>query len=488
VQKQTVDSPSITLRYRPQGSTIAEFHKRKNFVKGIIGPLGSAKTIGAINHILNAMHTQVPDADNVRRSRWCVARNSFPDLNSSTIPDFREISDRLPFGRFSMGSPAKWVVRYPRKDGTIVRGEVLFRSFDGIQDVRKARGMQLTGVWVDELGEFNKANFDMLIGRVKRYPPKGQVPDANFEVLFTSNAVPRDHWLAEMARNNPEGWWIGIQPPAVMKKGNRWVVNPGAENLQNLHETYYQDQIAGKKESWIRQNLANEFVYHGDGRPVHPDFNEQLHTADLMAVPGIPLYLGMDWGRTPACVILQRQVNGQWFVLDEVCLKNAGADKLGGAVKRLLNMDYSGYIISEATGDPSGDYGTQGSDDTPIEFFSINSEVEAFPAHTNDPAIRFATLDNLLTTLIEGQPALIVNKKCVNLISGLAGEYQFKRIQVAGEERFHDKPNKDPTSHICEALHYALMGAGESEVLFDSGYGDMMDSYGSEQLNDAVYE
>lgn len=376
-----------------------------------------------------------------------------------------------------------------REDGTMVKATVLFRSFDGEQDVKKARGMQLSGVWVDELGEFNKANFDMLIGRVKRYPAKVDVPKANFSVLASSNAVARDHWLAEAAMDHlPYNWWIGIQPAGVLRVGNRWVENPDAENRQNLPKDYYLDQCGGKKESWIRQNLANEFVHHSDGRAIHPDFNEQYHVDDLIPLQGQPLTLGIDWGRTPACAIMQRQPNGQWYVLEEVCLTNAGADKLGRTVRRALNARYSGYTVSQATGDPSGSSMSQTRDETPFDLFDLESGLQAFPAHTNDPEIRFATLDSLLTTIIEGQPAIVIDRSCSLLIAGLAGNYCYRRVQVTGQERFHDQPDKTKESHICEALHYGLMGAGESDVLFNQEYESIMDDMHDLVVPDSIYE
>ena len=448
-----------------------DFHTTNAFVRIVIGPLGSSKTFGAINEMLRQIHNQTPDRNNVRRSRWCVARNSFPDLKTATIPDFREITDRLPFGHFSMGAVIQWTAKYPRDDGTTVETTVWFRSFDGPEDVKKARGMQLSGVFVDELAEFNKANFDMLIGRVTRYPSKADVPHAKFSVLGTSNACPRDAWLAELALGQtPPAWWIGIQPPAVFKVGGVWVENPKAENFKNLANHYYLNQIGGKKESWIRQNLANEFVYYGDGRPVHPDFSETMHTTKLKATNGIPLHLGMDWGRTPALAVLQKQPNGQWYVLKELCLNNCGSDTLGKQTRAMLNEEFPGFRIAEATGDPSGSPGTQASDESVFDLFRVNSQLDAFPASTNDPSVRYAALDGLLCTLIGGQPALMVDRSCTMLIRGLAGEYCFKRVQVVGDERFKDKPDKGPTSHICEAVHYGLMGAGEGEKLFDNDW------------------
>ena len=471
---QSIDSPTIRMSYAPQGPTLATFHKRPEFVRIVIGPLGSAKTASAIHDMLNRCHTQTPDRDGVRRSRWCVARNTFPDLQAATIPDFREVVDKLPFGSFTNGSPAWWRAEYARKDGTKVKVEVMFRSFDGSQDVKKARGMQLSGVLVDELGEFNKANLDMLIGRVKRYPAKADVPKAKFHVIAISNAVPKDHWLAKLALapTPPHNWWFGIQPGAVYKRAGKWVVNPQAENLHNLADKYYEDQLGGKKDSWIRQNLANEFVYHTDGRPIHPDYSEFMHSHPCEATPGIPLHLGMDWGRTPACIIGQQMPNGQWKILREICLTNAGADKLGATVKRVLNAEFAGFTVLVAAGDPSGESMSQANDDTPFLLFNVNSGLQAVPTDSNDPSLRYATLDDQLTSIIEGEPAIIIDPSCEMVNRGLSGEYCFKRVQVAGDERYHDEPNKGACSHPVEALHYLLQGAGMGRALFEDEWNE----------------
>lgn len=467
------DAPQSRLNFRPQSETLDRFHRSEAFVRGVIGPLGSAKTFSCILELLDCIHKQTPDKDGKRRSRWCVARNSYPDLFSTTIPDFLSVVGDLPFGKFTNGDIPTWACKYRRADGTTVEATVWFRSFDRPGDVKKARGMQLSGVWVDELGEFSKPNFDMLVGRVRRYPSRDSFPAGTrgrFRVMASSNAVARDHWMAQLALG-PEldGYAWFIQPAAVMKVGGKWVINPEADNLQNLDPDYYRGQLAGKKESWIRQNLANQFVHHGDGRPVHPDFNEVLHTAShLEPTPGLPLNVGIDFGRTPAAVIAQRQANGQWFFLRELVATNMGADKFGKLLAKFLSAHYTGFTIEEITGDPSGSSGTQSSDDTAFDMLLEHGKLEAYPAYTNDFEIRVSTLDQLLMSLIEGQPAVVFDAlRCPVMIRGLAGGYQFKRVQVAGDERYQDKPDKGPESHVCEAGHYLLMGAGEGVIGFD---------------------
>lgn len=475
-QRIAKDTPATRLEYRAQGPTLKRFHRSDAFVQSIIGPLGSGKTQAVINKLILLMHNQPPMKDGVRRSRGCVARNTFPDLNSSTIPDWRALADRIPGSTFTMGSPPTWKARYERLDGTWVEAEVLFRSFDTPADQRKARGMQLTWLWCNEGAELNKSNVDLLISRVGRYPPKKQQPDAVNAVIMDSNAPDRDHWMAKLALDNkPESWEFFIQPPAVLRRGGAWVTNKRAENLHNLKGGYYDRLTHGKAESWIRKNLANEFVFHSDGRPVHPDFNESYHVAPggLTPTPGVPLYVGVDFGRTPAAVVMQRQVNGQWYVLDELVTFNTNALDFGHQLRRLLNERYNGYEV-ECTGDPAGDDMAQTRDETPMDMLAA-AGVECYPAPTNDFQERTTCLDELLTSIIDGQPAFYVAHHCRTLVKGLAGAYQFRRIQVAGDDRFHDKPQKDDTSHVCEAAHYGLLGAGEGESLFTNAWASIVD-------------
>ena len=62
---------------------------------------------------------------------------------------------------------------------------------------------------------------------------------------------------------------------------------------------------------------------------------------------------------------------------------------------------------------------------------------------------------------MDGKPAFMIDKKCRMWRKGLMGGFQYKRVQVSGDERFQDKPDKNKFSHICEAGEYALQGSGE---------------------------
>ena len=46
------------------------------------------------------------------------------------------------------------------------------------------------------------------------------------------------------------------------------------------------------------------------------------------------------------------------------------------------------------------------------------------------------------------------------------GGYKFVRVQVVGDERFKEYPDKNQYSHVHDALQYAAMYAGERELKY----------------------
>ncbi|KAG1534055.1 hypothetical protein G6F50_015669 [Rhizopus delemar] len=99
----------------------------------------------------------------------------------------------------------------------------------------------------------------MLDLRVGRYPK--DVRPTWFGLFGDTNAPDSDHWYYKLAEEEkPEGWLFLRQPGGVVKLGDRWQVNPKAENLANLPPGYYERGMQGKKEDWIKVNLGNHWI------------------------------------------------------------------------------------------------------------------------------------------------------------------------------------------------------------------------------------
>ena len=70
-----------------------------------------------------------------------------------------------------------------------------------------------------------------------------------------------------------------------------------------------------------------------------------------------------------------------------------------------------------------------------------------------------------LNRLVDGEPGLLLSPHCKMLRKGFSGGYHYRRVRVVGDERYHDKPDKNAFSHPHDALQYLLSGAGEARSL-----------------------
>lgn len=467
-----MSSQGAKVRYRPMGAVLEAYCKSIKFVQIIRGPLGAGKTKASAFKVFQYICQQRPDANGVRRSRWAVIRNTYPDLTSTTIRDWKEMVPSAA-GVLTMGHPPEHRLFFHLPDGTTVQAEVLFIALDREDDVKKLRGAQLTGAWINELKELPKAVLDMVTGRVDRYPAPGASTWVG--VIGDTNAWDQDHWLQAL----DEQWQRGelseyeffTQPPGVIKINGEWTVNPLAENLMVLRADYYRRMIQGKKEDWIKVNLGNEIGVCFDGRPVHPEYSESIHAVRHLLVPDKNriVEVGCDFGLTPAAGFAQRQSDHQWFVFDEVVTGHEDGDVHGTVgVERFAQLlkdkcaEYPGLQF-RFRGDPAGGQ----RDKTEQTYFQALAAagIVCLPASSNDPTKRRGALERPLTRLVNGKPGIVFSPKCKVIRKGLAGAWNYRRVAVAGADRFRDEADKNKWSHVCEALEYGLMDAGENVVV-----------------------
>ncbi len=460
------------VRYRPLGAVLEAYCKANSFVEIIRGPLGAGKTKASAFKIFKRICDQKVDANGLRRSRWAVIRNTYPDLTSTTIRDWKEV---VPAGAgvLTMGHPPEHKLSFMLGDGTRVEAEVLFIALDRVDDVKKLRGAQLTGAWINELKELPKAVFDMVTGRVDRYPAPGA--SSWVGVIGDTNAWDQDHWLQDLDVK----WQAGLledyqfftQPPGVIKVNGEWRVNPAAENLMVLRDDYYRRIMQGKKEDWIRVNLANEIGLCFDGRPVYPDYSDSIHGARHLLIPVKDriVEVGLDFGLTPAAAFLQRQADATWLAFDELVTGHEDGDVHGTVgVERFaleLKRKCAEYpdLQFRFRGDPAGNQADK-SEQTYFQALAANGIV-CLPASSNDPTKRRAAMERPLQRLVIGKPGIVFSPKCKVWRKGLAGAFNYKRVLISGAERYRDEPDKNAFSHICEAGEYGMMDAGENAVV-----------------------
>ncbi len=426
-------APRPEIRYQP--SPIVEaFQADDSFIRGIRGPVGSGKSVGCVIELFKRMTTQPP-------SRWAVIRNTYRELTDTTLATWQDWL--RPFGEFTY-STMTWKCH----NGA----EVLFRALDKPQDISKLLSLELTGAWVNEAREVPRPVIDMLQTRVGRYPGKRAGGPTWFGVIMDTNSPDDFSWWYRLFEEvKPEGWAQYVQPGGL---------DPGAENIGNLPPDYYTRISQGKDAAWVDVYVNGNYGFIVDGRPIYPQWQDKLHAAPCDRDTALPLILGLDFGLTPAAVFLQRTLTGQYQSIRELVTEEFSAVEFADELGRILRSEFQGAEL-DIYGDPAGEARSQVDKRTPFAILKA-AGIYAKPAPTNDPRLRVeATVRNLTRLTMAGDPGLIVDPRCRYLRRGMAGGYKYRLMQISGDERYHEQPDKNIYSHVCEALQYALVGAGE---------------------------
>lgn len=458
------------------GPILDQYVRSRARVTCITGPLGSGKTVGSCQKLMQLMTEQRPNKRGQRKTRWIAIRNTFPDLQTTTIKDWRELFDEL--GTFKGGgiAPPTHTLHFRLPDRTVVLSELIFLALDRPQAIKKLRGTQVTGFWLNELKELEKAVVDMADLRHGRYPSPIDGGPSWHGMIGDTNSPDDDHWLYELAEiTKPEGWEFYRQPgglyremrvvrpatedeAALVEWTGRWLPNFDAENLSNLPDGYYIKGMQGKSTDWIAVNLANEYGTVHTGKPVYKEqWNSTLHVSDQISlVKDWPIVVGLDFGLTPAAIIGQETPQGNINILEEIIGEGMGVQQFTeNLLLPALRANYKGCEWN-FVGDPAGEKRSETDESTvfkTLDELGISCE----PANTNDIHMRLEAVRYFLQTLRNGRAGYQVHPRCKRLIKGFNGGYQYVRIQAPGSEKYHSKPNKDKYSHPHDANQYLCM-------------------------------
>lgn len=452
---------SVTLDYIAE-PVVAKFHASQKFVRGIMGPIGSGKSVGCtlemFGKAVEQEAFQVGDKW-VRRTRWAAIRNTYPELKSTTIKTFE---DWFPADicQINWSPPITAHLKMPLPDGSIVEMEVLFMALDKPNDVKKLLSLELTGVWLNEVREIPKQILDGATGRVGRYPAKRHGGPTWSGIIMDTNPPDDDHWYYTLAEEKrPEGFDFFRQPSALLKIADGvYEPNPMAENVVNqpLGYKYWQRQIDGKDEDWINVYVMGEYGSIFDGKPVYAEYSDTIHCAadELEVYRGLPLFLGWDYGLTPACVALQLSPHGQLRVIKEWVSDDMGIREFArDVVQPTLANEYQGMQII-SVGDPAGKQRSQ-TEQTSCMDILFEEGVPTESAPTNEVIKRLDSVRFYLKGMDrEGNPAFLISPSCKTIRRGFNGGYKYERVQIVGEERYKDIPAKNKFSHPHDALQY----------------------------------
>ncbi len=442
--------------------TIRDFALSNLRQRFVMGPFGSGKSSGMVAEIIRRAHQQAPwKSDGIRRVRVAVVRNTFRQLEDSTIKTFHYWLPPEKYGTWNQTRHDYMITAFPKTEI-----EVNFRALDRPDQIDNLLSVEYTFAWFNEYREIPWAVFEVMDGRIGRYPPKEE-------------AVPT--WIGIIGDTNPPDeyspyykYFEGPYPNSVTKErptnARLWKqpsgLAPNAENIRNLPRNYYQNLARNKSDVFVNVYVHGRYGYIEEGRPVYAkSYNDNRHVSinAIEPIKGIPLITGWDFGLNPSVIIGQVLPSGRILILRAISSDGIGLERFCiNTVIPMLRTQFFGFKIL-GYGDPAGKARVQTDEKTCYDIFQKNEigfyDIE--PAPTNDLTPRINAAERQLNRMVGGEPAIIIDPSCNLLRKALSSGYRYKKIQTSVDEQYADTPEKNFFSHIGNAFEYFCMFVGD---------------------------
>lgn len=403
-------------------------------LKAYMGPAGSGKTVvGCADIMLKAL--LMPG------TKWFVARRDYNDLMDTTLRTMTNILNRLPEGTLldrQKSAPQKWWIR-PIVHGA--NGQMTAPSeitFMGLSDA--VGGYEFTGGFVDEADEVEKNHFFQMVGRL-RCKPTPDFPAENFSIGCAFNPPSINHWLYTACTGlNAAG---NVVPDGKVMDIFRPQPN---ENQRNLPPNYYEQMGASMPEELRQRYVDGAWGNTYPGEPVIRQFKRSVHVKKDLQFNGGTLFRFWDFGyNRPAILFAQVAMDGRVQVLSTFLGHHIEGSKFIETVHAQTAQRFPNAEKFVDYGDPA----VAQHKDTGSMLALLNNAGVLMRYQRTPFDISMNIIRKRFETLIEGEPAIVIDESCRSLIDGLAGGYCLKEDGVT--------PRKDGFfDHEVDALRYGI--------------------------------
>lgn len=497
-----VETPELDIfRFEPAGPVSEAFIFANGPMDFIRGPWGSGKTVASVFKIVRMASNLYPVCqDGVIHVRCAAVRDTYRELAKTALPSWHTFFPKNgPFtARDAKGNPLytggidrpvehvlEWDVIRQWPDGprpTKVRLEMQFGAIGNENLESFFKGYEISMGWLNECDLIHKDAPGLLFGRTGRYPRRDTImewegdrlgwevdEDSGTRVIKVPRVVFGDYnppdetnWTYKREIEEPEKW------PGYRFFAQPSGLSPHAENRKRKSRANYEDEernFGGPTAPDAIRNVHGRYAPKRIGTPVYHQFDINRHRADqrLEPMPGLPFYLGLDAGGTPACAIAQVMPNGQLRALREVVTSPdtvTGPERFALMIAEVLIRDFPGLACGGAWGDPSAWYGADkvAGELAFMETVEKALSIRIMPTETNDIPSRTGAVDWYLSGSIDANtPRSIWCPTLKQTIRGFVSQYHLTKhasegkvdgIQIA----------KNEFSHIQDAWQYLCLG------------------------------
>lgn len=471
----------LEIKYSTENApTLTRFHDCPAPIRCVVGPVGSAKTSAGAWECIYYISWFLYNHFGIKRTRGVIVRNTYAELIDTTQ---KTVFEWFPWGQYKTGEKT-YLLTFP--DGP--ESEVLFRSCDRPEDVKKFKSLEITWAWLDESIEIAEEIKLMLKNRIGRYPGMAiwvkalrehcpelrELSDDEIKQIMedqpekyltrffieTTNPPDVEHPLySQYTWNSPPP---GPIPTGTPLKNHIGFWQKAGENRKNLRPGYYEDLRAdyANNPDWIATYIEAKPGIILQGKAVYNNFVRDYHVAlqPLIWSKGT-LYRGWDHsGNTPACLVLQLPTANQVQILKEFTTEKLGIVDFARVVnvtcnQLFLNAQYVDW------GDPAGaaEYSKREGG------FTSNSQLirEATQINITASEQNFSARKESVEQQLRMRDGLLIDPSCTRLINGFIGGYCYPEIGKTGV--FAEAPLKNRFAHIHDALQYVLVKLFRSE-------------------------
>jgi len=483
-------APIQRRRLRSPGPVADAFMQSRAFIVNIVGPVGSGKTMSALQKGLRigAMQGGVKDHNGViwRKARIGVIRESYPSLKSTTLKSWFNVVPESE-GKFLWSAPFTHSFRkILKRDGEGRPIDVLDIEFEfraiGDQTVEEAcRGWEVNAVIVDEADLQPEDLVPFLTGRIGRFSDLDASLVVDPQIIISMNMPDIENHAYQLAFDKELGGLseqdridladaLGGRPliETFVQPGG---MEPTAENLHNLHNGrgYYVLQVAANrhKPGYVDRMVHNKPVPLMHGKPVNAEFSYTTHVRECVWDRRRKLIVGIDQGLYAAAVACQRTDQGQFRSLMEVAnlaakskaLLKVGPSAFGKKLRQALLDHFPGITPDDVrfVCDPAA-FAAKDREDSEHDWVLACQKAlnfgRIYKAKSNVAGLRNEVIWQAQSSI----GGYYADPCCRHLIKAHSGGYRYQKEQLGtGEIRANLEIAETIYTHVADAEQYAAL-------------------------------
>lgn len=459
------EAGASAITYAAPDATILAFHRSRSRVRGLMGPRGSAKSSASIADAIAGAMGQTPNHRRTRRSKFLVLRDTYRQLETTTIPTFKKWLGGVT--RFTGQYPIHGFTKMPAAEGTVAEMETIFLAMDGENIIDNLQSFEASFAWINEARAIERSDVvTMVVSSTGRYPPKEEEGCPNRFVVMDTNPPDEFHWWYHADQvAGVEGWEFFKQAPPLIYKGPKGLFLPRRElyepnpvatyaRIQNAGYDYWLDMIPGSSDAFIRTMVMGLYGTLVIGRPVYEGYWDEalVSPTPLKVHDSMSIAVGIDTSGLHPGAVFGQMAGGRLNLLRELHVKNTPFDEFIEAAFVPFVMEHFPRNPLVCSLDPSNPRMGAGGK-TALQMLSARG-FQCQLASTN----RFNPRMGAVVYLLQRRNAMSIDPSMQLTIEGFRGKYHYKKLDSSGLIIAHrPTPEKNDFADVHDALQYLAL-------------------------------